>query len=527
MIRVVIFLLLVGVAALGAAWLADRPGDVTITWPWLGRHIDTSVMVLAAAMLTLIALSIVLWSILRALLRSPRVVARRRRERRVTRGLVAISRGLVAVGAGDAAAARRYAREAGRLAPADPLALLLTAQSAQMAGDPASAEAAFRAMVEREDTKLLGLHGLYIEAQRRDDAVVAKAAAEEAARTAPALGWAAQAVLEFRCAEHDWVGALAALERAMRAKLIPKSAYRRQRGVLLTARALALADQDKDSAKSLALEAATLAPDLVPAAALAGRFLAEEGNVRRAGRVIEAAWRANPHPDLAEAYADLRPGASARDRLARMQVLAKQANAHAEGALAVAQAALDAREFAIARDALAPLAERPTRRVATLMAELEELDTGDVGRGREWMARAINAAADPAWTADGVVSDHWMPVSPVTGRLDAFQWRVPLAELELEGVLIEERRARPAPVIVEAPPAPAPPPLPPDPAPEKSANAAPPPAPTPRTSPVRTKNVPRTVEPVIPLVHAPDDPGTEPEPSPSDPRGRMRQFFGG
>ena len=38
------------------------------------------------------------------------------------------------------------------------------------------------------------------------------------------------------------------------------------------------------------------------------------------------------------------------------------------------------------------------------MAEIEEAE-GDVGRSREWMARAMRAAPDPAWTADGVVSD--------------------------------------------------------------------------------------------------------------------------
>ena len=63
------------------------------------------------------------------------------------------------------------------------------------------------------------------------------------------------------------------------------------------------------------------------------------------------------------------------------------------------------------------------------MAEIEQRDSGDEGRAREWMARALHAAKDPAWTADGFVSDRWMPVSPVSGRLDAFQWKVPLAEL--------------------------------------------------------------------------------------------------
>ena len=61
------------------------------------------------------------------------------------------------------------------------------------------------------------------------------------------------------------------------------------------------------------------------------------------------------------------------------------------------------------------------------MAHLEEAETGDIGRTREWMARAVHAALDPVWTADGLIAEHWMPVSPATGRLDAFQWRVPVA----------------------------------------------------------------------------------------------------
>ena len=37
-------------------------------------------------------------------------------------------------------------------------------------------------MLERDDTKLLGLRGLYVEAQRRKDAAAARAVAEEAAK---------------------------------------------------------------------------------------------------------------------------------------------------------------------------------------------------------------------------------------------------------------------------------------------------------------------------------------------------------
>jgi HemY protein len=94
--------------------------------------------------------------------------------------------------------------------------------------------------------------------------------------------------------------------------------------------------------------------------------------------------------------------------------------------------------------------------VATLMAQLEEADTGDIGRAREWMARAVHAALDPVWTADGLIAENWMPVSPATGRLDAFQWRVPVADLTPRGPLLEPAPSRPAiaaPVIPDVMPA--------------------------------------------------------------------------
>ena len=295
---------------------------------------------------------------MRTILRSPDLIAMFLSHRRGVRGYLAD------LARADRGRRRRRAcapsappNEAERIAPGEPLALLLNAQVAQLSGDRAAAEHAFRAMAERDDTKLLGLRGLYIEAQRRKDMVAARAYAEEAANAAPALGWAGQAVLEFRCAAGDWAGALAALDRNSRYGLIDKAEYKRQRAVLLTARALAAEETERDRARSLALDAVKLAPTLVPAAELAGRLLGEAGELRRASRIIEKAWTANPHPDLADTYAHLRPGDSARERLARVQSLALKAPGHAESALAVARAALDAQEFAVARERAPAAAE--------------------------------------------------------------------------------------------------------------------------------------------------------------------------
>jgi HemY protein len=505
MIRIVLFLIVVGALALGAAWLADRPGEVVVTWQ--GWRIETSLMVLGAAVLAALAALALAWSILSAILRSPFAFRRHLHRRRGERAYQAISRGLIAVGAGDLDAARKHVAEATRIAPAEPLALLLSAQSAQLAGDRETAASVFRDMAKRPETKALGLHGLFIEARRSQDHENARAIAEEAARENPALSWAGKAVLEIRCLAGDWAGALAHLEANKKA--LNKEAYRRQRAVLLTARAEALEDSNRDDAKSFALEAAKLAPTFVPAAALAGRMLAEGGERRKAARLITRAWQANPHPDLAQVFSNLRFGDAARDRLKRVEALAKAVPGHIEGALAVARAAIDAQDFAKARAALASYLTTPTKRVALLMAELERAASNDEGRAREWIARALSAGPDPAWTAEGTVSDRWRPVSP-SGRLDGFEWRVPLRGITSAAPVIEPHPATGAPALAAEPPEAEPP------APGKAAdaekadgtNAATVTASAAAAWHVGTPEQP-VAAPVIPLVHAPDDPGPE------------------
>ncbi len=108
MIRVVLFLIAVGALALGVAWFADRPGDVVITWQ--GMRIETSLMVLGAALLAAMVVIALVWTLLRAIVRSPYLLARFMRHRRGVRAYEAISSGLVAVGAGNVAAAQQACR---------------------------------------------------------------------------------------------------------------------------------------------------------------------------------------------------------------------------------------------------------------------------------------------------------------------------------------------------------------------------------------------------------------------------------
>jgi HemY protein len=530
--RIILFLVLIALAAAGAAWIAEQTGDVALSWGVWRVHASLPVFVLALGVAIVAAM--LAWSILRGLWRTPERVRRRRHERRHARGRHAITQGLLAVGHGDSSAARAHADVAKRHAANDPLALLLHAQSAQLEGDREGARRAFRAMAERKDTRLLGLRGLFIEAQRADDPHAAVTIAEEALKLSPGSTWASQAVLGFRCARGDWKGALAILDNNLASGLIDKAAWRRQRGVLLTARALELENLDRDLSRETIMEAVKLAPTLVPAAVLASKYQSEAHQIRRSMRLVEAAWLEQPHPDLADAYAHVKLGDSARQRLVRVETLAEKAPGHIESALAVARAAIDASEFARAREVLAPFVASPTQRVAMLMAELERSEHGDSGRARAWMLRAVRARHDPVWTVDGYVSDRWRPVSPVTGRLDAFQWQTPLAALPSDkGVTVEASPfeeamlAPPRAIPVEPVPSPAVSTQPISPAaqdnsPAAAVEAAPSPRPQPEPAAApppmfrQRQDFARSgapaVPPVIPIVRAPDDPGIDDEP---------------
>lgn len=424
MIRVLVYIAVVFAIALGAAWVAERPGIVALDWQ--GYRIETGLMTAIVAIAALIVAVMAVWGAVRVAMRSPQLATRFFRRRRRERGFDSLSKGLVALGVGDAASARRYGHEAAKLLKDEPAARLLLAQAAQLTGDREEARRRFEAMLGDPSLKAVALHGLFIEAERLHEPAAARHYAEEAARAVPGLPWAGRAVLGYQAMAEDWEAALVTLERNYAAKLVDKKTYRRHKAVLLTARALQLEDHDPDAARTLAFDAHGLAPDLVPSAVVAARLSTRRGDIRKTLKVVETTWKTSPHPDLAEAYAHARTGDSAQDRLKRVRALAALRPNSNEGAFAVAAAAIEAREWALARDYLAgPLRNSPTRRACLMMAELEDAEHGDRGRLREWLSRAVHAPSDPVWIADGVVSPEWKPVSPVTGRLDAFEWRTP------------------------------------------------------------------------------------------------------
>jgi HemY protein len=495
MVRLLIFLAALALAALGLTWFANNPGVVDVSWR--GQEYEVSLLFALGAVVTLaIALAIV-WGVLRFVFRVPSLVSVGARSRRREKGFQALSRGMIAVGAGDARSAAKHSADASRLIGHEPMAKLLQAQSAQLSGDTAGAVAAYNAMLQHHETHGLGLRGLHLEARRAGNHEAALQYATRANARVPAA-WAGQAVLDDRTRRGDWAGALATVDSNAAARLIDKPTANRWRAVIKTAMAEAAMERDPKVALALAQEACRLAPTLVPAAAISGRLTAQAGDYRGASRMLEAAYAQTPHPDLAAAYLRVRHGDSSADRLARARVLVRIAPGDPESLLSLGRAALEAHDAAAARAAIAPLIAsesphgRPTRRVCLMMADIEEAD-GNHGAVREWLGRAARAPHDKAWVADGVISDRWAAVSP-SGALDGFVWRTP-----------DERIAAPAEEARAPTPVPA--------ATSSGAIAAPPPAPALTPEPIEPAPAPTLVPPprtgaiIDPASMAPDDPG--------------------
>jgi len=430
MIRLLFYVVLVLGLGFGFSWLADRPGELSINWQ--GRDIEMSLMAAVTMIVSLIAAIMISWWLIRTILLSPRTVSRYFRANKRDRGYQALSTGLLAAGAGDAAMARKMNKRTKGLLNADqePLIHLLDVQAALIEGHHEDARKLFEAMAEDPETKLLGLRGLYLEAQRQGADEAAQHYAETAAEQAPHLPWAGAAALSYRTREGKWDEALRLLDRQRHAGTIESAVADRQKAVLLTARAREMVDSDPSSARDDALNALKLAPAFPPAAVIATKALLRQDNLRKAAKILEAAWKANPHPEIAEAYVRARMGDTTADRLKRAERLEKLRPLNPLSYDVVARAALEAHQFGLAREkAEASARLQPCEGIYLLLADIEEAETGDQGRERYWLSQAVRAPRDPAWTADGYVSENWEPVSPVTGKLDAFEWKVPVEQL--------------------------------------------------------------------------------------------------
>ena len=426
MIRLASWIIFSLVVTASIAWLVSLPGTamIEIAGYRMQPRLGMAAFVVAAAL----AAVILLWSLIRRVLDAPRYFAKLNRDRRRDVGVAALSDGFIALQAGDPNRARVLAREARSNLPRNHAAQLLEARSDLALGDMQSAREHYRALISNKKTAVAALAGLYEQARTQGRTDAALSFAQKAVALAPQTRWASDAVLGDLTRRGMWDSALARVLAETAVTRDEKMTKRRKQAVIETALARELVDTNPLGALDHALAALKLVPDFVPAALIAARIQSNRGEARKAMSLLRRVWRATSHPHVAALYANAQSGTSAVDRLKRVRELIDSPPPNRPAAIVLARAAIDAYEWAAARNALANYSVAdPSQAVCLLMAEIEEGQNADQGKAREWLARAVRAPADPVWIADGITSDEWEPTSPVTGMLDAFEWRVPLS----------------------------------------------------------------------------------------------------
>lgn len=389
-------ILIAAIAAIAGYWLYSMEGTVSIAVPGT----EASLPIGLALLLGLLAAGLVAvaWWVLTGLVTMPWTLGRARRDSKVRKANKALAEGLLAAEAGDAKAAKRLARKAEKYGEDERLKLLLDARVAEVSEDWSEAERAWGQLMRLPGGQLAGLRGTAAAALERGDAKVAEIRAREALELKSGAEWPFNSLFDLQVSQGRWGPALETLALAEKRGLISGERLSRRRAVLLTAHAAGLGPDERQAAQRALADAIRAAPDFPPAAWHGARHLMVDGRIKPAQTVLELAWKARPHPALAQMSRRLDPeDKSAADRQ-RLEALIAANPGHRESRILKAELAMDAEKWVEAVRELALLIEeKPTARLSMLM-ERALRGYGDQPEAERWARMAATAAREADWS---------------------------------------------------------------------------------------------------------------------------------
>ena len=434
LLKILVFFVVVAALAYGAVHLLDMAGGIQITVAGFELNLGPLQSVIA-----LVALVVALWVVLKLLsllvavwkfLNGDETALSRFFDKgRERRGYQALADGMMALASGEGRLAMAKADRAARYLEKPELTDLLTAQAAEMAGDTKKAAATYKRLVTNDKTRFVGVRGIMKQKLAEGDTDTARKLAEKALALRPRHEETQDVLLNLQARAQDWAGARKTLTAKLKSGSLPRDVYKRRDAVLALSEARDVAREDVSiEARERAIEANRLSPDLVPAAALAARAYIAQNKPKLALRVLKKAWDAQPHPDLAAAFAAIAPDETPQERVKRFQTLTRLHPDHAETRLLQAELNIVAEDFPEARRALSPLLEgAPDSRAFTLMAAVERGEGAGDAVVQGWLARALNAPRGPQWVCQNCNHIHaeWAPFCDNCHAFDTLSWTTP------------------------------------------------------------------------------------------------------
>ena len=432
-LKIAVFMLVVAGLTIGADALLDSEAGIRIAFAntefTLGPvQAALGALLLLAALWLLLKLAGLFVATLRFINGDDTAISRYFEASRKRRGLDALTEGFLALAADDGDKAVTKARKAEKLLDNKALTNLLMAQAARNKGNEALSEEYYKRLLEDDRARFVGVQGLMRQKLEAGDADKARKLAEKALALRPAHGPTQDMLLQMQNKSGDWQGARRTLAEVKRTGRLPKDVYARRDAVLALQQADAYALQgDLSMAQDLAIEANAAAPALIPAAVMASRAQIARGKGSVAAKVLKKAWKIQPHPELAQVFADIEPDEQPLLRVKRFEKLLSQ-NEGDEARMIRAELLIAAEDFPGARRALGDLHETaPDQRVMTIMAAIERGEGSDDAVVRGWLARALVAPRGPQWVCDKCHHIHarWQAVCENCEGFDTLSWRTP------------------------------------------------------------------------------------------------------
>jgi HemY protein len=436
--KIIIFIVGVAALALGAGWLLESEGGVRIIVAGMEITLGPLQSVIALIVMVLViwlGLLIACWKFLNG---DDTALSRYFARNKAAKGFDALAEGMMALASGEGRVALAKAEKADRYLNRPELTNLLTAQAAELAGDRKKAEETYRKLVENDATRFVGVRGIMKQKLAEGDTETALKLAEKAFLLKPKHIETQDLLLKLQAGKQDWAGARQTLSAKLKYGSLPRDLHKRRDAVLALSEAKKILDDDQTiEAREAAIAANRQSPDLIPAAVMAAHGYIEQGQKKYATRVLKKAWEAQPHPDLAAAFAAIEPDETPAARLKRFAQLTRSHPTNPESRMLMSELNIAAEDFPEARRALGDLLETdPTIRSATLMAAIERGQGASDAVVQGWLTRALSAPRGPQWVCDNCQNIHaeWTPVCTNCAAFDTLAWkRPPSTELAMPG----------------------------------------------------------------------------------------------
>jgi HemY protein len=424
MTRALFFLLFLTSFALAAVWFVDNDGQVVVEW--MGYRVQTSI---AFAILFLIIIIVTSTLFLQAILwvkSAPKRYSRKLKDRKFSRGMLALTKGFAAVAAGDKKQARTFSARASSNLENIPLTKLLAAQTAQLQGDRELVREHYTQMLENKDTEIIAIKGLLIEAKYDEDLPKALFLAEKAYKLCPDAEWVILILFDLYKKLKKWPDSLNIATVALKHKIISHDDADKTFALINFAIYEEMLRSGQNNANEFLNKAYKLLPDFIPIVAAYCRMLLARKETKKTLKIIEKKWVALPHPDLAALYMEIYKDDSDEKNLEKAEELLQLCAGHPEGHALVATYALEARHFGKARHHLhTALTFGENKNVCNMIAELETIERAGHELVNYWRERARNANEFSLWKCGncGTISQIWSVTCNDCNEFDAMQWR--------------------------------------------------------------------------------------------------------